>query len=165
MRQKMISAAAGAMAVVWLYGVLSMPAASAQTTTDQTDQTAKTKKKKKSAKSTEAPSAQSSETPSAATTPAETGKKAKKSKKSAEVPPQSFVPPATGNKAEESAAPVKNATSEQIQSAKSGGMVWVNTDSGIYHKGGRWYGKTKQGKFMTEDEAVRAGYKAAKNEK
>ena len=29
-------------------------------------------------------------------------------------------------------------------------MVWVNTDSGVYRKGGRWYGKTKTGKFMSE---------------
>jgi hypothetical protein len=41
-------------------------------------------------------------------------------------------------------------------------MVWVNTDSGIYHKPGtRWYGKTKQGKYMTEADAVKAGYKAS----
>jgi hypothetical protein len=42
--------------------------------------------------------------------------------------------------------------------------VWVNTESKIYHKSGsRWYGKTKQGKWMTEAEAQRDGYKAAKN--
>jgi hypothetical protein len=40
-------------------------------------------------------------------------------------------------------------------------MVWVNTDSGIYHKSGRWYGKTKTGKFMSEAEAKAAGYKEA----
>jgi DNA uptake protein ComE-like DNA-binding protein len=45
------------------------------------------------------------------------------------------------------------------------GMVWVNTDSGVFHKeGSRWYGKTKQGKFMTEADALKAGYQAAKNE-
>jgi hypothetical protein len=42
--------------------------------------------------------------------------------------------------------------------------VWVNTDSKVYHKGGRWYGKTKTGKFMTEDEAKAAGYRAAQNQ-
>ena len=30
------------------------------------------------------------------------------------------------------------------------------------HKGGRWYGKTKNGKFMTEADAVKAGYREAK---
>jgi hypothetical protein len=43
-------------------------------------------------------------------------------------------------------------------------MVWVNLDSGIYHKGGRWYGKTKSGKFMSEDEAKKAGYKASEKD-
>ena len=43
-------------------------------------------------------------------------------------------------------------------------MVWVNTESGIYHKpGSRYYGKTKQGKYMTEADAQKAGYKPAKN--
>jgi hypothetical protein len=43
-------------------------------------------------------------------------------------------------------------------------MVWVNTDSGTYHKeGSRYYGKTKNGKYMTEADAVKAGYHAAKN--
>jgi hypothetical protein len=44
------------------------------------------------------------------------------------------------------------------------GMVWVNTDSGIFHKeGDRWYGKTKQGEFMTEADALKKGYREAKN--
>jgi len=42
--------------------------------------------------------------------------------------------------------------------------VWVNLDTGIYHKGGRWYGKTKNGKFMTQQEAKAAGYKESKKD-
>jgi hypothetical protein len=56
------------------------------------------------------------------------------------------------------------ATSPEIAAAQSSGKVWVNTESGVYHKSGRWYGKTKQGKFMTEAEAKSAGYKAAEKE-
>jgi hypothetical protein len=42
------------------------------------------------------------------------------------------------------------------------GMVWVNTKSGVFHReGDRWYGKTKEGKFMTEADAVKAGYRLA----
>jgi hypothetical protein len=49
--------------------------------------------------------------------------------------------------------------------ANTAGMVWVNTESGIYHKRGtRWYGKTKQGKYMTEADAKKAGYHAAAKE-
>jgi hypothetical protein len=34
------------------------------------------------------------------------------------------------------------------------GMVWVNTGSGIFFReGDQWYGKTNQGKFMTEADA------------
>jgi hypothetical protein len=51
-----------------------------------------------------------------------------------------------------------------IAAAKASGKVWVNLDTGIYHKGGRWYGKTKDGKFLTEDDAKKAGYKAAKRD-
>jgi hypothetical protein len=43
------------------------------------------------------------------------------------------------------------------------GMVWVNTESGIFFReGDRWYGKTKEGKFMTEADAKKAGYREAK---
>jgi hypothetical protein len=42
-------------------------------------------------------------------------------------------------------------------------MVWVNLDSKVYHReGDRWYGKTKRGKFMTEADAIAAGYHASK---
>jgi hypothetical protein len=54
------------------------------------------------------------------------------------------------------------ASASDIADAKANHKVWVNLDTGIYHKGGRWYGKTKNGKFMTEDDANKAGYKAAK---
>jgi hypothetical protein len=44
-------------------------------------------------------------------------------------------------------------------------MVWVNTDSGVYHKEGtRYYGKTKHGKYMSEADAVKGGYRPAKKE-
>ena len=45
----------------------------------------------------------------------------------------------------------------------SKGMVWVNTATKVYHReGDPWYGKTKHGKFMTEADAVKAGYRASK---
>ena len=56
------------------------------------------------------------------------------------------------------------ASDPQIASAKASGMVWVNTDSGVYHKGGRWYGKTKTGKFMSEADAKAAGFKASEKD-
>ena len=43
------------------------------------------------------------------------------------------------------------------------GLVWVNTDSRLYHApGSRWYGKTLNGKWMTEAEAAHAGYRSVK---
>jgi hypothetical protein len=44
-------------------------------------------------------------------------------------------------------------------------MVWVNTDSHVYHKeGSRWYGRTKKGKYMTEADAIKEGDHADKTE-
>jgi DNA uptake protein ComE-like DNA-binding protein len=43
------------------------------------------------------------------------------------------------------------------------GLVWVNTDSTIYHPAGaRWYGRTLHGEWMTEAEAVHGGYRSLK---
>lgn len=44
------------------------------------------------------------------------------------------------------------------------GQVWVNTNSGIYHyPGARWFGTTKQGAYMSEQEALAQGHRAARN--
>ena len=43
------------------------------------------------------------------------------------------------------------------------GLVWVNTESHIYHKeGSRFYGKTKQGKYVSEADAIKEGDRASK---
>jgi hypothetical protein len=53
------------------------------------------------------------------------------------------------------------ATTAERESSRA--KVWVNTATGVYHReGDRWYGKTKQGQYMSEDEAVRAGYRLSK---
>lgn len=48
------------------------------------------------------------------------------------------------------------------ESPSSSGQVWVNTRSKKYWKpGSRFYGKTKQGEYMTEQEAIQNGYQPA----
>ena len=43
------------------------------------------------------------------------------------------------------------------------GMVWVNTSTKVFHReGDRYYGHTKHGKWMTEADALKAGYHEAK---
>src|SRR5262245_23057901 len=57
----------------------------------------------------------------------------------------------------------KTAGDKVAQSPPAKGMVWVNTDTKVYHyEGDRWYGKTKQGKYMTEADAIAAGYRSSK---
>ena len=81
-------------------------------------------------------------------------------KTAAPAPAASTAPAGTGK----AAAPEKTkAASSAAKTAPAKGMVWVNTDSKVFHyEGDRWYGKTKQGKYMTEADALKEGYRAAK---
>ena len=77
--------------------------------------------------------------------------------------------PTTSGSAPATAAlgPGQYATEAQAKSTcASDTVVWVNTESHIYHfKNASDYGKTKQGAYMCEREAVAGGSRAAKNEK
>ena len=54
-------------------------------------------------------------------------------------------------------------TAQEIADAKAKGLVWVNTSTRVYHKSSSGlYGTTKHGKFMTEEDAKKAGYRPAK---
>jgi len=45
----------------------------------------------------------------------------------------------------------------------SPGMVWVNPDTKIFHRAGDpWYGRTRNGEWMTPADAVKAGFHEAK---
>ena len=67
------------------------------------------------------------------------------------------------SRSSKSTASASTPSPQEISDAKSKGMVWVNTKTKVYHTADdRYYGTTKSGKFMTEADAQKAGYRAAK---
>ena len=69
-------------------------------------------------------------------------------------------PPARPVQPSSPAAPASvSRTASQTQAAGGGpGMVWVNTSSKAYHcQGTAYYGKTKQGKYLSEADAKAEG--------
>jgi hypothetical protein len=78
-----------------------------------------------------------------------------KPKSSAAASPAAATAPVTKNRSTEAAA-------NPPAPGGGHGLVWVNTDSHVYHReGSRFYGTTKKGKYMTEAEAVKEGDRAA----
>ena len=78
--------------------------------------------------------------------------------------PNPVAPKTTSNSRSETENKSAGST-ETAQSPPENGMVWVNLSTRVYHReGDRWYGKTKNGKFMSEADAQKAGYRPAKME-
>ena len=66
-------------------------------------------------------------------------------------------------KSSTSTATGKSEPSVAYQAPPSKGMVWVNLETKVYHReGDRWYGRTKRGKYMSEADATRQGFRLSK---
>jgi len=110
-----------------------------------------------------------SESPAASPTPAEKAASPSPAKSPAASPkakptPKKAKPKPTARPAA-TPAPAGRTTEEATNPPAPGGghgQVWVNTETGVYHReGSGFYGTTRKGKYMTEQDAIQAGYKPA----
>jgi hypothetical protein len=108
-----------------------------------------------------------SPSPAASATPAKKHSKKAKAAEAATPTPAVAANPAASPAATPAAKKHKAPAPQTTQAPGGGnGQVWVNSETHVYHKeGSKWYGKTKNGKYMSEADAVKEGDKAAKNEK
>src|SRR5438477_10772427 len=100
------------------------------------------------------------ESPAASPSPAESPAASPKAKPT----PKKVKPTPTARPAA-SPSPAARAIDEAANPPAPGGghgQVWVNPETGVYHRtGSRFYGTTRKGKYMTEQDAIQAGYKPA----
>lgn len=132
-------------------------------------------------KKTEATASPAAATEASASPAAKRGRKAKATAAAAAVSPSPspakktladfFKPKTSASPAAATAPAATGATTAEtaVRPAPAPGaghgLVWVNTETHIYHREGtRFYGKTKKGKYVTEQEAIKEGDKAAKRE-
>ncbi|HZR06862.1 MAG TPA: hypothetical protein VFA61_13630 [Candidatus Udaeobacter sp.] len=149
----------------------------AQTTASPGEAAASASPAKRGRKKAETGTAASTATsPSPAASPA-AGPKAKRTRKKAAAATSPSASPAKFSlgdlfKPKSSAAASPAAATAPVRSTESAsnppapggghGLVWVNTESHVYHReGSRFYGTTKKGKYMTEADAIKEGDRAA----
>src|SRR5213079_394699 len=73
---------------------------------------------------------------------------------------------AAASPATATSAPAKNASADAASNPPAAGgghgLVWVNTETHVYHReGSRFYGTTKKGKYVSEADAIKEGDRAA----
>jgi hypothetical protein len=112
--------------------------------------------------------AKATATPSTSPT-VDVGKPKKQKKESVDIPaegPAAIPTPRAPREASAKATPHMIGVKEAATPAPGGGpgLVWVNTKTHVYHsQKSRWYGTTKEGKYMTEEEAKADGNRPARS--